>query len=55
MLLAYAVVITMGLALITTGLIYWVKKEALKSDPILIASCFGSGAFLIASSLVSSL
>lgn len=55
MTIAYLIVVLVGLGLIATGGVYWVYRERLKSDPILIASCFGSGAFLLASGFISSI
>ena len=55
MAIAYAVVILMGMILLSVGGVFWLRKDRLNSDPILIASCMASGAFLLASSVVPSL
>ncbi|MCG8393075.1 MAG: hypothetical protein MI745_08325 [Pseudomonadales bacterium] len=41
-------VIAAGVALIGTGLYYHIRRRALQSDPILIGSCYLSGAGLLA-------
>ena len=53
MALAFTVVSLMGIALVVTGSIYWARKEAMNSDPVLIVSCLGSGVVLLASSAIS--
>lgn len=55
MILAMTIVTLIGIGLIATGAVYWIRKEKMNSDPVLIASCFGYGTVLLASSVISSL
>ena len=55
MILAYIVVVGVGIALLVIGVRYWLLREQLKSDPVLIACCIASGFFLIVSTLMTAL
>ncbi len=53
MLLAYLIVLLTALALLLAGSYFWLRRQRLHSDPVLITGCYLGSALLLGASLTS--